>query len=121
MIGILICLIVMAALQLALPYWWWIMVVPFLYAAVMTRSTWQGFQTGFVSAGVLWLIAGLYFLLTSADLIAGRVATMMQMGSSWTLLVIASLLAALAGGFAGGAGHALKGVLQPRRRHQSAV
>lgn len=121
MIGILICLIVMAALQLTLPFWWWIMVVPFLYAALMARSTWQGFQAGFISAGVLWLMAGLYYLLTSADLIAGRVATMMQMGSPWTLLVVASLLAALAGGFAGGAGHALKGVLQQRRRHHSVV
>ncbi|MFQ5631755.1 MAG: hypothetical protein ACE5I1_23530 [bacterium] len=108
MFGILLCLIAMFVLQVVTPYWWWIMVVPAIYALVAGRSGWQGFSTGMASAGLLWLGAGLFYLLTSSDIVAGRIAEMLRLGSGWAVLILTAVLAALAGGFAGSSGYLLK-------------
>jgi hypothetical protein len=108
MIGIGLCLIAMFVLQLITPYWWWIMVVPLLYALFAGKSGWQGFRTGMMSAGLLWLAAGLFYLMISGDLVAGRIADMFRLGSPWLVLLVTALLAALAGGFAGSTGDFLR-------------
>ena len=112
MIGIFVCLAAMLVLQIVTPYWWWIMVVPFLYAVVLGRTGWSGFRTGLLSAGLLWLAAGLYYLLTGSDVIAGRVGQMFPLGSGWGVLAATAVLAALAGGFAGSTGYLLKAALK---------
>jgi len=111
-IGIIICLVVMLILQILTPFWWWIMVVPFVYGIVKAHACRKGFLVGMTSAGLLWLFGSLYYLFTSAGIIAQRVAVMMNLGSPLLLVVATTLVAALAGGFAGSSGYFLKKVFR---------
>ena len=113
MISVGICLLVMAVLQLSTPYWWWVMVVPFAYALLFSKSGWKAFGTGLLSAGLLWLGAGVYALTTSSDIIAGRVAAMLGLPATWVVLALTALLAGLAGGFGGSTGYLLRAAVRP--------
>jgi hypothetical protein len=104
---ILICLLVMLVLQLSTPFWWWVMVVPFVYGAAAGRSGGKAFGTGFLSAGILWLGAGIYYYLTGSGLIATRMAAMLRIGDPILLVVVTGLVAGTAAGLAGYAGHAV--------------
>jgi hypothetical protein len=103
---ILICLLVMLVLQLATPFWWWVMVVPFV-AGAAARSGRKALRTGFLSAGALWLGAGFYYYLTGGGLIATRMAAMLRIGHPVLLVPVTGLVAGVAAGLAGYAGYAV--------------
>ncbi|KAA0230129.1 hypothetical protein EDS67_08825 [candidate division KSB1 bacterium] len=100
--GIAICFIVMLILQLATPFWWWIMLVPFLFGMLGATSAWQGARTGMFSAGFLWLSAGLFYWLTASQIITARVAKMLgerfEVESVILVFAVTTMVAALAGG-----------------------
>lgn len=108
MIGILACTMLILILQLTIPFWWWIMLVPFLYCLLLSKSGWKGFRTGAVSAGLTWLGMSAYLYLTSSKIIAGRVAMIFGLNVSWLMILVTVLVAALSGGIAGLAGGMLK-------------
>jgi len=115
MMGIIVCLVVLLVLHLVTPFWWWVMVVPFLYGLGFGRSAWRSFRTGALSAGLLWLGASAYFHLAGSALIARRVAMMMKLDSSWLMVAVAGLLAGLAAGLAGLAGYSIRALFGRRR------
>lgn len=98
----------MAVLQFLLPFWWWIMAVPFVYGLISARSAGAHFFIGLLSAGLWWLAAGAYQLFTGGGMIAARVAQMLSAGSPYAALGLTVLFAMLAGGFAGAAGRSLR-------------
>ncbi len=113
--SVLICLLAMFGLQWLFPAWWWIMAVPLLWCLWRADSGWRGFLTGALSASLLWLGGSLFYLNTSGDLIAQRVAAMLQVNSPWILLVAMGLIAAVAGGVAGCTGGLLRAAFRPRQ------
>ncbi len=115
MIAIVVCLAVMGALQMLTPFWWWIMIVPFGFGVAASGTARKAFWTGFSAAGLLWLGAALFFMLTGSRIIAGRMAGMFGLGSGWFLAPVTALVAALAGAVAGCAGHAVRAVIGKRR------
>lgn len=106
--GTLLCLCTLLILQITTPYWWWILLVPFVYGVAFAATGWKGFRTGMLSSGLLWFFTGLYHLLTKSDIIAQRMAVMMKVNSPWILLLITAFIAALCGGFAGITGFFVK-------------
>ncbi len=112
-LSILVCLLAMFGLQWLFPAWWWIMAVPFVWCLFKADSGWRGFLIGMLSAGILWLGGGLFYLTTCGELIARRVATMLQIDSPWILVVVMVLIAAVAGGLAGYTGGLLRAALRP--------
>lgn len=100
--GIGICFATMLILQLATPFWWWIMLVPFLFGLLGAHSAWHGARTGMLSAGLLWLLAGLFYWLTASQIITARVAKMLgerfEIESVILIFVLTAMVAALAGG-----------------------
>ena len=114
MIAVIACFVILAVLHLLTPFWWWVMVVPFLFGLGFGRAAWRSFRTGAVAAGLLWLGAAAYFHLTGSAIIAGRMAAMMGFGSSWMMVVVAGLLAALAAGISGFAGYSLRALFRRR-------
>lgn len=114
MIAVLVCLLVILALQVMTPFWWWVMIVPFAHGAAAARSGRKAFWTGFFAAGLLWLGAGLFFLLTGSAIIAGRMAAMFGLGSGWLMVPVTAFVAALAGAFSGYAGYAVRAALGKR-------
>jgi len=53
--GTLLCLGALLILQILTPFWWWILLVPFVYGGAFAETGWNGFRTGMLSAGLLWL------------------------------------------------------------------
>jgi len=113
MIAIIICFVLMLVLHIATPYWFWIMVIPFMYEFFLGRSGWHGFIIGAASSGLLWLITSLFYFFTSADLIVPRIASMMAVNMSWLIVGIATLIAIVAGGAAGSCGFFLRNITHP--------
>jgi zinc transporter ZupT len=112
MIAVLVCLLVMLALQVLTPFWWWIMIVPFGYGAAVAKSGWKALRTGVLSAGLLWLGAGVYFLLTGSRIIAERMAKMFGLGSPWLMVLVTTLIAAVAAALSGYAGYAVRALFR---------
>ena len=112
MLNILICFIIMLILQLIIPFWFWIMIVPFGYNIVRPSSGWMRFGIGAVSAGLLWLLGSLYHWLSAGEFIVQRVAIMIKFDSPWILIAAATLIAVLAGGFAGSSGCLFRSALR---------
>ena len=97
-------------LQAATPYWWWIMVVPFVVAFASPGPGWGAFRMGLTSAGAVWLLVSVVLFLTQGQLIAMRIASMMNLGNGWVLVLITGVIGMGAGGVAGATGAALRGM-----------
>ena len=102
------CLLVMLALQLITPYWWWTMIVPFAFGAATAKSGGRALGTGFLAAGLLWFGGAGYFYLTGSRIIAARMAGMFGFGRSWLMILLTALLAAAAAAVSGYAGYAVR-------------
>ncbi len=105
-----ICFGLMLTLQLATPFWWWVMLVPFGYGIWKSRSAWEGARVGMFSAGALWLLMSLYQYATGGQQIATRAGGMLGMPSGALLIVLTAALAMIAAGVAGISGYLLKPV-----------
>lgn len=116
MIAILVCLMAMLALHLATPFWWWIMLVPFLFGLTKGRSAGESLKVGAVSAGLLWGAAGLYYWMTAGSRVSNRVSAMMgvEANGAW-LLIVTALVALLAAGSAALCGYYLKALWLTQR------
>jgi|GEM_PF-635862 len=104
MIDVLIIIVILFILHTITDFWWWIIIVPLVYAFARAKSRGEAFRMGSLGAGILWLIVGLYQMLTAADLVAMRVSEMMGLGTPWIVLLITVVVAALTGGFAASTG-----------------
>ena len=113
MMGFIFCFVAIGLLQWLTPYWWWIMVVPFIWTLMQGKSFRGSFLVGALSAGLLWLIAASWQWSRSAHIVADRVADMLTVGSSMTLIFLTFVFAFLAAGFAGGSGYLLQRALFP--------
>ncbi len=111
MIAILFCLAGILVLQLLTPYWWWVMIVPFAFGVIGGRSAWKAFRTGFLSAGLLWTGWSAIIFFSDGRAIAGRMIAMLGLGHSWLMIVVTGFIGAIAAGFSGYAGHAVRGLL----------
>jgi hypothetical protein len=112
MIAVLICLLVMLVLHILTPYWWWVMIVPFAYGAAAARSGGKALRMGFLSAGLLWLGASIYFFLTGSRIMAERMAGMFGLGRSWLIVLATALMAAIAAAVSGYAGYAVRAIFR---------
>ncbi len=102
------CFVLMLALQLATPFWWWIMVVPFGYGLWKSRSAWESARVGMISAGALWLVMSLYQYATGGEQIAARVGGMLGMPNGALMIALTTALAVLAAGVSANCGFTLR-------------
>lgn len=107
MMAVAICFVLMLALQLATPFWWWIMVVPFVYGLWKSRSAWEGARVGMISAGALWLVMSLYQYATGAQQIAARVGGMLGMPHGAMMIALTTVLAMITAGVSASSGFLL--------------
>lgn len=108
MMAVAICFVLMLALQLATPFWWWIMVVPFVYGLWKSRSAWEGARVGMISAGALWLFMSLWQWLNGGQQLVLRMSGMLGLSSGVMMVLITTAVAAIAAGVAGASGYFLK-------------
>ncbi len=108
MTAIMACFVLMLALQLITPFWWWIMVVPFVYGVWKSRSVWESARVGMISAGALWFAMVMWQWLSGGQQLAERVSKMLGMSSVALMFVLTVAVAVLAAGMAGVGGYFLK-------------
>ena len=115
MIAALACLVVILALELLTPFWWWIMAVPFAYGAGAARTGWRAFRTGLLAAGLLWLGASVWQYLNGSRLIASRMAAVVGLRGGLLMVALTGLGGALAAGVAGYAGFAIGALFKNKK------
>ena len=118
MISVIICLVLMLALQVLTGAWWAVMAVPFLYGLTFCPSGGRALRDGFLSAGLLWFGSAVFFYATGSALIAKRMAGMFGLGAGWLMILATALVAGVAAAVAGYAGYAVKSIFKrsPARR-----
>lgn len=103
-----ISFLLMFILHILTPFWWWIMVIPFLYSLAFSRSGFRAFMSGMLSAGFLWLLASLHLYLTNSQVIVARISEMFGIHTPLLLLIITTGIGMACGGFSGSSGYFLK-------------
>lgn len=114
MTAIIICFLLMLALQLTTPFWWWVMLVPFGYGLWQSRSAWQSTRVGMCSAGALWLALSLWQWFAGGAQLADRVSGMLGISNGALMIALSTVTAVIAAGVAGGSGHVLRKIGKAR-------
>ena len=99
--------------QLVLP-WWSLAVAAFVVGVAIRASGRAAFWAGFVGAALSWLLPAAWLAYQNEGLLAHRVAQLLSLGGSAVALVlVAGVVAGLAGGLAALAGAWLRSALAP--------
>jgi len=111
MSGMILVFLVLFVLQAATGYWWWVLVVPFLCGAFRSKSSAACLRSSGLGAGLLWMIGGVFALLTDSYQITAKVAAMMGIDSPLLAVALATIVAAVAGSIAGLAGFQVRSTI----------
>ena len=107
-----------SAVQLDAP-WWSMAVVAFIVGLAIAPTGRVAFWAGLVGAGLSWLVPAAWLSYQNNGLLAQRVAQLLPLGGSATVLVIATaLIAGLVGGLAALAGVWLRMAVRPTPQAQ---
>ncbi len=109
MLSILLSFVLLYGVQLLHPAWWLVFPASALVGAITARSGWSGFFGCGLGAALAWSLAAILELTGDGSIVAGRVATMLELGNPWLLVILTFVVAFLCGGFAGMAGYYLTG------------
>ncbi|WP_201984308.1 hypothetical protein [Hymenobacter rubidus] len=106
-------LVLASAVQLDLP-WWSVAVVAFVVGLAIAPSGRVAFWAGFSGGGLSWVLPAAWLAHQNEGLLAHRVAQLLPLGGSVPALVlVAGVVAGLAGGLAALAGAWLRAAWQP--------
>ncbi|HKG07619.1 MAG TPA: hypothetical protein VKB19_14210 [Pedobacter sp.] len=109
-----VIIVVCFLLQMVLP-WWIIIVISFAACGLIGKTGKISFWSPFLAILLLWTGVALFKSLPNGNLLASRVAEMFGVKLWWAILVISSLLGALASGISGYCGyHFRKAVLKKK-------
>lgn len=89
--------------------WWVVAIAAFLPALFIGKTPAKSFLAGFAAVFVVWAAMALFKSIPNDNMLAKKVATLMQLPNWILLLVITALLGGLVGGMS-----ALSGVLVKR-------
>jgi hypothetical protein len=105
--------LLIATLGFFLQSWLWVALVPLAFGLAAKASPGKTTMRGFAAGGLSWLAASLYFYLTSAGIIAGRMAAVFGLGPGrgWLMLLLTGLLGAFVAGLAAFAGASLRAAI----------
>lgn len=101
-------------LEFGMGSWIWLAAVPLAFGLASGASVLRAAGRGAIAGGTAWMGVALYYYLTSAKIIAGRMAAMfgIGVGGGWLLVLLTGLLGALVAGLAAFAGASLRAVLK---------
>ncbi|PIO48108.1 MAG: penicillin acylase family protein [[Chlorobium] sp. 445] len=91
--------------------WWLWWLIAFIVALLLISRAWLGFVVGAVLVGGVWLGIALSLLGSTSDLIATKIAVLLQLPSPSLLVVATGILGFIIGGLGGATGSALRTLL----------
>lgn len=87
-----------------LPFWWWVIVIPFLYSFWCYTQADRAFLYGALGAGLAWGGSAYYLQQTAAKQVVARMDLLFNTPHPLILVGISALIAMVAGGFAASSG-----------------
>jgi len=108
LIGVLLAMLI---IHLLTPFWWTILVVPFMLGVFFPHGSWSTIGAGAIGAALLWSLGALYYWINGGTIIADRIAVMAGLPHPWLLIAATTLVGLLSGGLAAGAGYFLRRAL----------
>ena len=115
----LICALLIVGANLLSPFWGWIMIVPFLFGLIVTSRVAKAFFVGAIAAGIAWFGSSIYFWKSGGEIVASRVAEILQLNVPELLILAIGLIGFIAGGFAAAAGASLRALFTNSARQMS--
>ncbi|MFN3387281.1 MAG: penicillin acylase family protein, partial [Candidatus Thermochlorobacter sp.] len=97
--------------QALISAWWLWWLIAFIVALLLISRAWLGFVVSAVLVGGVWLSVALSLLNSKSDLIATKIAALLQLPSPSLLVVVTGLLGFIVGGLGGATGSALRTLL----------
>ncbi|MFH2056574.1 MAG: hypothetical protein ABIJ61_11495 [bacterium] len=117
----LICAVLILAANLVSPFWWWLMLVPFMFGLIVTRRVTRAFLVGAIAGGLVWFGASVYYWKSGGEIVTQRVAEILQLNVPELLILAAGLIGFLAGGFSAAAGAAIRALLSNKPTAQKTL
>ena|SRR5690349_9961247 len=109
-ISILVTGLLAFACGLYLP-WWSVAIAAFIVASLIYQPPFRSFLTGFCAILLLWFALILKINAANENILADRVSLIMGMGGSMMLVIISSIVGAIAGGLGALTGSYLRKML----------
>lgn len=94
-------IIILSLLSQFFLQWWIIVPVSFFVCLWMKPSGRMAFFQSFLAIFILWTIAALFFSLSNDNILAIRVAQLLQLQSWWLLTIISGISGGLVAGISG--------------------
>ncbi len=95
-------------LQISSDLWYWVMVVPFVFAVFREMNMRDSILFGVIVSAASW---GGYAIFISTPEITEKVTAMMGLGSSYLLILATTIIAAIAGFVGGVSGNLMRKAL----------
>ncbi len=95
-------------------WWGWVMVLPFMLGVVMGFRVWRTAWTMAISAALVWGAQSVFWTLNGSDLIVAQIAETMSLPAGAWLIVVTTLVGAIAAGLAGATGSSLRRIKQAK-------
>jgi hypothetical protein len=99
---------------LVLP-WWSVAIAAFLVGIFLPQRTGLDFLSGFLGIFLLWALVAFWLDAENNSILSYKIAALFKLGSSFLLILVASFIGALVGGFAGMAGSSLRPIRRKKR------
>jgi len=94
-------IIILSLLSQFFLQWWIIVPVSFLTCLLMKSSGRMAFFQSFLAIFILWIISALFFSLSNDNILALRVAHMLQLQTWWLVPIISGIAGGLVAGISG--------------------
>ncbi len=111
MTALLITLVLLFILQLVFYSWWWIILIPLIIGFLEKDSTATASGGTGLGVFILWFGMSMYQWMSGGEIIVGRIAEVMGVGSGFILALATGLIGFVVAAIAGYAGFSLRKVL----------
>lgn len=88
--------------------WWSLAAIAFLVALLVHQKAGKAFLSAFIALFLLWGCLALWIDIRNTGILSKRIAELLGLGSSFLLVLITGLIAALVAGFAAMSGSYLR-------------
>ncbi len=111
MISMLVTLVLVFILQFLFYSWWWIIIIPLAMGFLEKDSFAKAVAGNGLGVFILWFGMSLYQWSISGEIIVGRIAEVMGVGSGFILALATGIIGFLVAAIAGYAGFSLRKIL----------
>jgi hypothetical protein len=80
--------------------WWFVAVIAFVAAYFFSKKPGKAFLSGFLAVFVAWILLALFKSIPNDNILATRVAKLMQLPNWILLLIVTGIIGGLLGGMA---------------------